>query len=281
MLFEGYQIWDMGKGDDTIKIEHSGGWIWCTILFAGLVVFGSAEAADFVVMNSPVKTVTPGSSIYYSDNNLTASGNFLVGAIEYGPVEISSEDGSVVNSYDLGGTGAKSALQLGSYIYVSGGNAEGIARLDAGTWSNLTAVVSPTNAAGGGSGCESICTDGTLLFGNDDFAQSNIHAWAINNSTGSFTATLQWTVSLPAGRIRAFSYANGYLYACANGNGGSDDRGIYAVRVSDRTVTHLGVDVPGTDRGYGTIRSGNLLMSLTRSNVYVWDLAGNVTVVPS
>ena len=225
-----------------------------------------------------------GSSVYYSDNNLSANGNFLMGVIGLGPIEISHADGSVVNSFTPSGHTSKGAIQLGKYIFYSHQDGGGIARLDAGTWSNPTALVNPTNAVGDGSKCESIATDGTLVFGNDDNAQTNLHAWVINNSASSFEALHQWTVSIPGtatARIRAFSYASGYIYVCGNGNGNASDRDVYAINVADQTVTDMGVDVPGTDKGYGTIRSGNLLITLTRSAIYVWDLTSATAADPA
>ena len=242
-----------------------------TVMAIALLALTGAQGANFRIdLASYDEAVFSGSSAYYSDNNFSADGNFLLGVIGYGPREIGHADGSVVNGYAPATHSSKAAVQLGSYIFYSHQDGGGIGRLDAATWTGETALVNPTNAAGVGSSCEAICTDGTLIFGNDDHGRTNIHAWAVNNSAGSFTMIHQWTVSLPVGRVRGFSYANGYIYAC--GFGTSGDRSIYAIRVSDQAITDMGVDVPGTDTGYGTIRSGNLLMAVTVGNVYVWDL---------
>ena len=241
------------------------------VAFVLTTLIGAQGATFRIDLATYDQTALAGSSVYYSDNNLSADGNFLAGQIGYGPREISHADGSAVNGYTPVGHTAKSAIQLGSYIFYSHQDGGGIARLDAATWANATALVNPTNAVGVGSSCEAICTDGTLIFGNDDGDRDTIHAWAIDNSAGSFTADHQWSVTIPTGtRIRGFSYADGYIYACGFGNTG--DRSIYAIRVSDQAITDTGVDVPGTETGYGTIRGGTLLMALTTGHVYVWDL---------
>jgi len=254
--------------------------VWSMILAVTMIAVGITQGADFYIDLDSYDSGTAGAnSVYYSDNNLSAEGNFLVGVNPGGAYEVSATDASVVNSYLPGTHNAKSAIQMGTYIFYTHHDGAGIARLDA-AWDNATALVNPTNAAGVGSKCEAICTDGTLVFGNDDNDQTNIHAWVISNGATNFTADFQWTASIPtAGRIRGFSYANGYLYAC--GFGTSGDRSIYAINVADQTVTDTGVDVPGTDTGYGTIRSENLLIAVTVGNIYVWDLTSPTAANPA
>ena len=247
------------------------------VIVAALVGAASTDGADFAIgLGSFDEATLAGSSVYYSNNNVTDAGNFLVGQISYGPREISHVDGSAVNGYHNTNGSAKSAVQLGNYIFASHHDAGGVMRLDAATWTNMVGFVSLTNATGSGTGAEALCTDGTHLFGNDDHNRNEIHAWAISNVATGFTARLEWTAALPAGRVRGFSFANGYLYACANG--AASDRRIYAIRVSDQEVVDMGVDVPGTDLGYGIIRSGEILMALTRSAVYVWDMTSDTSV---
>jgi len=260
--------------------------VWSTILAVTMIAVGITQGADLhIALDSYDQATFSGSSVYYSDDNLSADGNFLIGVIGYGPREISIDDGSVVNGYDNTADGtAKSAIQLGAYIFFTGASGEGLARLDS-SWSSRTAYVNPTNALGVGSLCESIATDGTLVFGNDDNYQTNIHAWAISNGATDFTADLQWTATIPGtstARIRAFSYdASGYIYVCGNGNGNADDRDVYAIRVSDQSVIDMGIDVPGTDKGYGIVREGNTLIALTRSAIYVWNLTSSTSADPA
>ena len=252
--------------------------IWSIMVAIILIAVTGTQGANFKIdLASGISSVAAGgSSMYYANNSKSANCNFLVGGSSM-PYELSKTDGSVVNNYPA--LPAKSTLQLGSYIYFTHNDGGGIARLDAASWGNVVNWINPTNSAGTDTKAESICTDGTLIFGNDDNDRTNLHAWAVSNTAGDFSLTWQWTASLPAGgRVRGLCYANGYLYASTGGAGA--DRNIYAINVSDQTVTAVGVSVPDLTTVYGVIRSGDLLMGISYDNLYVWDMTSDTAADP-
>ncbi len=232
-----------------------------------------------------------GSNAYYLNGNVDGNAA-LVGQIGFGGKMIDS-DGIVVESLDVRGQtvanpGAKSIVRIGDYYYITGQNG-GIGRFDA-TGANAWNIASwaPTPAATvvipGITNPESIVTDGTWLFTNDDEDRDRIHAYSISNSATSFILTEEWEADLdgnPAtetGRVRGLSYdaGSGYLYV-HNGGAGSADT-LYAVDASDGTVHNMGQHIEG-GYTYQVLRYGDELLTVGYSdNLSVYDLASDTAI---
>ena len=231
-----------------------------------------------------------GNNNFYLNNNFSAAGNPLTGAIDGGPVEYRASDGVVVNSYNNFGDGAKSALELGSYIFFAGDSAQGIRRIDNNWSSNLTGYQATVEQT------ESITTDGTFIYGNDDVNRDRIIKWSVTNNASDFSLTQQWQQDVGSGgRFRGISYfdhsaaaGDEYIYASDGGAGGSSDK-IWAFDDANSglaTAVNFGgsdITVPGTSLVYQAIvhevGSRKLLMAVTADSLYVWDMASPTTTI--
>ncbi|MBP0015243.1 MAG: hypothetical protein J7545_00090 [Roseofilum sp. SBFL] len=164
-----------------------------------------------------------GNNNHYLNNNFSTAGNPLAGAIDGGPVEYNASNRTVVNSYSNGADGAKSALEFGSYIFFAGDDTQGIRRIDHDWASNLTGYQATAEQT------ESITTDGTYIYGNDDGNRDQIIKWSVTNNATSFTLTQQWARDVgTGGRFRGISYfdhgsGDGYIYASDGGNTTGDN----------------------------------------------------------
>lgn len=229
------------------------------------------------------------SANYYLNNNFSAAGNPMFGAIDRGPHEYNASNGTLVNSYDNGADGAKSALEQGSYIFFAGDDGQGIRRIDNDWSSNLTGYQATVEKT------ESITTDGTNIYGNDDVNRDRIIKWSVTNNASSFTLNEVWARDVGSGgRFRGISYfdhsaaaGDEYIYASDGGQAGFADR-IWALDTTfgaDVSVKSNGTDitVPGTEAVYQAIvhevGSRKLLMAVTTNNLYVWDMASPTTTL--
>jgi len=234
-------------------------------------------------------TTSLGNNNHYLNNNFSAAGNPLTGTIDGGPIEYRASDGAVVNSYSNGPDGAKSALELGSYIFFTGDDAQGIRRIDNNWSSNLTTYQAT------GEQTESITTDGTFIYGNDDVNRDRIIKWSVNNSVSSFSLTQEWQRDVGTnGRFRGISYfdhsaATGdeYIYASDGGQAGFADK-IWAFDADNGAPTAVNfggtdITVPGNEAVYQAIvhevGGRTLLMAVTTNNLYVWDMDSPTTTI--
>jgi len=227
-----------------------------------------------------------GNNNHYLNNNFSTAGNPLAGAIDGGPVEYNASNGTVVNSYSNGADGAKSALEFGSYIFFAGDNTQGIRRIDNDWASNLTTYQATVEQT------ESITTDGTSIYGNDDVTRDQIIKWSVTNNPTSFSLTQQWAEDVATGgRFRGISYfdhgsGDDYIYASDGGNTTGDN--IFAFDADTGAATAVSfngtaITVPGTDLVYQAIihevGGRKLLMAATTSELHVWDMLSPTTTI--
>ncbi|MEA1950839.1 MAG: hypothetical protein U9N87_05610, partial [Planctomycetota bacterium] len=150
-----------------------------------------------------------GSNIYYGSG--VFNGQWLTGKINYGPLAYDNDDTNTPvgnpymadQYYDSDGTiGDKSIVPLNGYMYVGASSNAGIYQLDS-DWTNQLPSGSYMGAA---QGSESLVTDGTYLYGNDDYTRGNIHRYAVTSGASpSVSPTLIATI--PGGsRVRGISY---------------------------------------------------------------------------
>ncbi|MDJ1169904.1 Ig-like domain-containing protein [Roseofilum sp. BLCC_M154] len=237
-------------------------------------------------VNTPI-----GNNNHYLNNNFSAAGNPLAGTIDGGPVEYRAADGTVVNSYNNNIPtlldGAKSALEFGSYIFFTGDNAQGIRRIDNDWSSNVTGYQATAEQT------ESITTDGTYIYGNNDVNRDQIIQWSVTNNPGDFSLTQQWAQDVgTGGRFRGISYfdhgsGNDYIYASDGGASGTGDK-IWAFDADTGNATAVNfngtdITVPGTDLVYQAIvhevGGRKLLMAATTSELHVWDMLSPTTTI--
>ncbi|MDJ1173777.1 Ig-like domain-containing protein [Roseofilum capinflatum] len=231
--------------------------------------------------NSPI-----GNNNHYLNNNFSTAGNPLAGTIDGGPVEYQASTGTVVNNFNNGADGAKSALEFGSYIFFTGDDTQGIRRIDNDWSSNLTGYQATVPKT------ESITTDGTYIYGNNDVTRDQIVQWSVTNNPTNFTLTQQWAQDVgTGGRFRGISYfdhgsGNNYIYASDGGASGTGDK-IWAFDADTGNaiaVSSGGTDitVPGTDLVYQAIAheydGRTTLIALTTNELHVWDMDSPTTV---
>ena len=259
-------------------------WAFVAVLAVVLCCAGSAGAIPTLRWEW---TAQPGStsSIYYLNNNLDAGG-VLAGQIGYG-VRHYDADGTQLHTVNLGSDTSKSAVRLGDYYFVTGANSQGIGRLDAtgaNAW-NASSWVGFVNP--GSTGPESIVTDGSWLFTNNDGIQNRIHAYSVSNAAGSFTLTEQWHVDLPAGgRVRGMSYdpGSGFIYVHNGGGDGLTYTDLYAISVGTQEVYNMGTHnepgaTGGTTRTYEVLRYGGELLTVGLSDMLsVYDVVGDTLI---
>ncbi|MDB9519100.1 Calx-beta domain-containing protein [Roseofilum reptotaenium CS-1145] len=237
-----------------------------------------------------------GNNNHYLNNNFSAAGNPLAGAIDGGPVEYNASNGTVVDRYNTFGDGAKSALELGSYIFFTGDDAQGIRRIDNDWTLPLTSYQATTEQT------ESITTDGTYIYGNDDVNRDRIIKWSVTSNPTDFSLTQQWAQDVgTGGRFRGISYfdhsaaaGDEYIYASDGGGDGGFAERIWAFNADSGTHTAVNfggtdITVPGTspgtsspDRVYQAIvheyDGRKTLIAVTLNAVHVWDMDSPTTV---
>ena len=226
-----------------------------------------------------------GANAYYLNNN-TDNGGVLVGQISFGGRWI-DRDGTELDSLATTGLlpngGAKSLLRLGDYYYITNQDG-GIGRFDAtGTdaWSGTSWAPDPPPSAvdPGGTAPESIVTDGTWLFANDDGSRDHIHAYSVVNAAANFILTEEWDAALPDGhRVRGLSYHPGSGYLYMHNGGDSAGTTLYAIDASDGTVTSMGTHA-GEPLVYQVLRRGDeLLVFGTSDMLSVYELTSDTTI---
>ena len=231
-------------------------------------------------------TTPIGNNNHYLNNNFSTAGNPLAGAIDGGPVEYRASDGAVINSYNNGADGAKSALELGSYIFFTGDDTQGIRRIDNDWSSNVTTYQATAKQT------ESITTDGTYLYGNDDVNRDRIIKWSVTNNPTDFSLTQQWAEDVvTGGRFRGISYfdhgsGDDYIYASDGGASGASDK-IWAFDADTGSATAVNfggtdITVPGTDLVYQAIAheydGRKTLIAVTTNELHIWDMDTPTTV---
>lgn len=215
--------------------------------------------------------------VYYMNDNFSPDGNPIVGQIAFGAVERDALTGKGRRAYTNLTDGSRSVVYLGDYVFVTGGDRQGIRRLDA-EWKNPSGYVNPN-----GTNPESVATDGNWLFANNDVSLSVIHAYTVKHHAERFELQEQWQCDLGGGRVRGISYDDsGHLYLSNGATTAGDERRIFAVRASDGTATDLGVDVPGEADVFGVTRhhmdGRDYLLVVDALNLHVWPMADDVTL---
>jgi hypothetical protein len=210
-------------------------------------------------------TLPVGSNGYYLNNNFDGPG-VLIGQIQFGARQYDSS-GNQLHLLATAGVmpGAKSLLRIGNYYYISN-EVGGIARFDAtgaNAWSaaSLVSVINP-----GEIGPESLATDGTYLYTNDDTTLNRIHAYTVSDPFG---LTEAWSVDLPdGGRVRGLTYdpASGYLYMHNGGANGVTYNDLYAVNVSTHQAVKIG-EHNENPVAYQALRYGNELLVFGNSDM--------------
>lgn len=235
----------------------------------------------------PVVVGSNGGSAYYLNDNV-AGGNVLGARITYGPYE-QGPDGAVIAALTNMTTSAKSAVRVGDFVYFSGDNG-GIYRTQvantATPWATFASCTVPDGLA-----LETIATDGTRIFGSTTAADSPIHAYSVDPSTGALT--LVWSTSNIAGRVRGIDWdASGYLYAADGGgpaeNATNNVARLYAINAASGAMSDMG-SITFNGRQYQTVREGGQLLvfdsysgaepGVAAGQMYVYNLADDTTLV--
>lgn len=203
-----------------------------------------------------VASATEGSGNTYYLNNNIFNGVLFAGRIDEGIqfFNLSDWTSSGVSYYDNGVDGAKSACMVNGKIFLAGDDVQGVRRMDDISGANLTSYQLASNP-----GAESVVTDGTYLFTNDDVSRGVIRKYLPDGTGSSLTMTDQngstWSNPNIGGRIRGLSYSdNKRLYVSAAGNASHPDRAIYMINAETGASTALNASVPGTGAVYGVIR---------------------------
>lgn len=255
----------------------------CVVGFAAALAPTSLFAIQ--IDPTPLWTATPaGSSCYYLNDNLDGA-SVLFGQISFGARQY-GVDGNEIHSLSMSGllphNDAKCLLRLGDYYYVTDGDGGGIGRFDAtgaNAWS-ADSFQSPINP--GGTGPESIVTDGTLIYANDDVVRNRVHAYTVG--TDPFSLTEAWSVNLPdGGRVRGLTYDvdSGLLYMHNGGVAGSTT--FYAVDPDTHTAHAMGSHNEGElvagGLVYQALRYGNeILVFGTSDNMTAYALSSDTTI---
>lgn len=237
-------------------------------ILAVLVILVMASGAAWASWAAaPVKDWTEsgagtGGNIYYGGG--VYGGNFFTGQIDYGPMEWSTTQTggtALVHSYDTAQDGAKSAATVGGYIFYTYDDG-GVYRLN-NDWTGATARVGDVS--------ESITTDGTYLYTNDDTTRGTIHKYTIANDAGSFTLTENYAAASGATRVRGLSYYAGKLYAVDYSG-----TGIYEIDAATGASTQIGTHY-SSGTGYQAVRYNNELLVVGLDDcVTVYDFVGGV-----
>lgn len=298
----------LGSGSDLPRSQLQGKEYTPAAAAASVTGAAAACAVTFGVERVGWTMTTPwptsNGSLYYLNGNRDAQGNLLLGSIDNsgmggGVVAVDPRTGAVARTYtnptttatadNTGSDGGKSAVQVGSYLFFTGDSGQGIARLDAATLTEQTAYREGDPAPR----VESLATDGTFLYGNDDVERGKIRRYAIANEAADFTLTAGWTVDL-GGRVRGLSYhapgsagGDGYVYAASELPEGSSNAGrrVFAIRAAGGTAVPVTTPdgsplaVPGTTQLYQAIVAHGPATTLvlavsTVDKLYLYSMLG-------
>ena len=212
---------------------------------AVLMVAGSASAVWVVDWTE----VSPGGgNVYYSGG--VFDGQFYAGHISVGPQAWNSmQTAGTALAHEFDDTtglphAAKSATLLNGKVYYTGGDSNFVSRVDNDWVSNVASISLSDHSIIP----ESITSDGTFLYTNDDAARGNILKWQVVGNSLNLVATY----STGAGRIRSISYYDGKLYA-ADHNGTS----VYEVDIASGAVATIGTTHTGA---YQVTRYGDKML---------------------
>lgn len=232
-----------------------------------------------------------GGSLYYLNNNFSRRGDPLVGAIAAasgwngGPLEYNYAGGAVQNSFLQVTDGAKSVAEIGSYVFYTGDDGQGLRRLNS-NWTNQVPA-SGYEILSASYKIESIATDGTALFGNSDLNRGRVYGWNVTNTSSSFSLSEKWTSSDLGGRVRGLTVfrfpgqAAPSIYV-SNGGDANGPRGVWAINSAAGTAAPVltasgaALAVPGGEAVYQVcplINGGERLLFIsTSSKLYVWSM---------
>jgi hypothetical protein len=235
------------------------------VTLAGERRFAADCAASFTVAATEWTRGAPygGGNLYYLNNNFDSDGNLLLGniaAIPFaggGPVAF-SRTGEVARTYNNGDDGAKSAVQIGDFLYFTGDDRQGLARVPVDTWTGPASALL-------GSTMESITTDGAQIFANDDDTRDEVRRYAVEEGANGVYLVLKQHRSL-GGRIRGLSYFDAsasvagdeYVYASTGAEAGAP-RKVHALTADQLEVVRVrdteGKDlvIPGDAPVYQTV----------------------------
>ncbi len=235
----------------------------------------------------------PGSAYYLS--NVTSDGTLLHGNISGGVYEWdvdldANDDGTVgdpLNYSNLNqseGPGTKQGCKIGDYYFWGSSSNKGVWRMN-DAWDTK---VPTTGYKQTDDGSETVTTDGTYLYGNDDYERGELHKWQITNTETDFTLTEVWAsdsdgegLETGYGRIRGISYWDGGIYF---GDYNADGSGKY--RIGKATTGGVGVVVTvgelpssATSGVYGVVRYGEegFVAGGYNEKVYIYDVSGGGT----
>ena len=199
-----------------------------------------------------------GTSIYFG--GAVKDHQFYTGQLTWGP-QAWDNAGNMVGGYSNNVT-AKCSVPVGSYVFFThavdpGG---GVFRIN-NDWQ--TDLVGPVYVAG--IKLESLATDGTHLYSNDDNDRDTICKYEINNSVGSFTLTPLMTATCDVTRICGISYHDGKLYAASS----TTTTNVVEVDANTGVSTNLFALPPITAKTYfQAVRSGNRIYVVGTGTAY-------------
>lgn len=258
------------------------GKILLSLIMVGLLTAGAYAYSGY---SNPINLAQynpgPGSAYYLglADNGNVIHGNMNGGLFEWNRTLDANGDGVVGDPVQSGPSGAnasggtKAGWQLGNYIFWGSSNNAGVYRTNR-DFTNGDMALKATD-----DGSEAVCSDGTYLYGNDDYERGEIHKWSVSNTASDFTLTEMWTSDTDGegletgfGRIRQLTPWGGAIYF-----GDYNGTALGKVDTATGTVTVVG-NASGTPATHVVIRYGDEGFSTGRDElVHFYSIAGSGT----